>query len=373
MFNINTQTTLRENNRNPDKEFLRFYRSVPTAIKDKNNILSNWLPEEPKMQLKYTQDWVAYDRAKCNEDVLFKRLLAELLHLTLEEKQNTGAGRPSYSQRDRIFGMCVKEYYKADNRKAISVLKELKNLNLVYKVPCHKSLSNFYNDSALSTVLDKLILLSALPLAKLESTGAIDATGFSTSRYECWNEYKWGQHSGKERIWRKLHAMVGCKTNVFLSAKVTEKNVADVRMLQDVVGVNTKYFRMEDFTADKAYSSRAVFKFIEKLGMTPYIPFKKNAKGDPKGVRIWREMFDHFHTSPDEFNNAYHQRSNVETSFHMLKARFGSQLKTKHFTANVNEIKARVLCCNITILIQEAFESGINLDLNEVLAERWAQ
>ena len=60
----------------------------------------------------------------------------------------------------------------------------------------------------------------------------------------------------------------------------------------------------------------------------------------------------------------YHARSNVETCFHMLKSRFGDHLLTKNLAANSNELKTRVLCHNLTILIQEAFELGIKLSLD---------
>jgi len=329
--------------------------------------LETYVPEQPKVKQVYSQDWVAYDLAKTNEDVLFKRLLIELLLFGAKQEKSTGKGRPGFSKREKIFFMCIKEYYKSDLRKATSILKELKNLNLISRVPCYKSICNFYNDSSLSKVLDDLILLSALPLASIETTGAIDATGFSTSKFESWNHYKWGKHEGKERIWRKLHAMTGCKTNIFLSAKVTEKNVADIKMVEDVVGVKPKYFQMNEFVGDKAYNSRKVFEFLDKLGLEPYIPFKKNIRGRSKGSRIWREFYLHFTHNREIFDSIYHQRSNIETSFHMLKQRFGNHLYTKNFTANQNEIKTRVLCHNICVLIQEAFESGISLEFEECM------
>ena len=69
-----------------------------------------------------------------------------------------------------------------------------------------------------------------------------------------------------------------------------------------------------------------------------------------------------FKNNEEKFMKIYHSRSNVESSFHMLKQRFGDHLLTKTFTANINEIKTKILCCNLTILIQEAFESNIFVD-----------
>ncbi len=76
-------------------------------------------------------------------------------------------------------------------------------------------------------------------------------------------------------------------------------------------------------------------------------------------------MYDFFKKNEDEFNRRYHQRSNVETTFFMLKTRFGSNLSTKNFEANIVEMKMKVLCHNLCVLVQEAFENGVNLDIME--------
>jgi hypothetical protein len=48
----------------------------------------------------------------------------------------------------------------------------------------------------------------------------------------------------------------------------------------------------------------------------------------------------------EEFQAAYHKRSNVETTFLAIKRRFGSSVRSKTFTAQVNEILCKVLCHN---------------------------
>ena len=51
----------------------------------------------------------------------------------------------------------------------------------------------------------------------------------------------------------------------------------------------------------------------------------------------------------------YHKRSNVETVFSMIKAKFGGSVRAKTPTAQVNE----VLCHNICVLIQSIYELGL--------------
>jgi hypothetical protein len=97
--------------------------------------------------------------------------------------------------------------------------------------------------------------------------------------------------------------------------------------------------------------------FLDKLGLETYIAFKRTSSSTPKGSRTWKEMYEFFRRNPEAYDLHYHQRSNVETTFHMPKQRFGHF--TRHFTTNQNEIKTRILCHNLCILIQEPAERGI--------------
>ncbi len=63
--------------------------------------------------------------------------------------------------------------------------------------------------------------------------------------------------------------------------------------------------------------------------------------------------------SQSEFLECYHQRSNVETTFAMVKAKFGGSVRAKTPTAQVNEALLKFLCHNIVVLIQSIYELGI--------------
>ncbi len=316
-----------------------------------------------KPKKKYTQDCPAYNAAKTNEDQFFKKLLHELLFLAIKDYPKNRRGPKGYSTRDKIFSMCIKIYYKRDLRRCESMLKELKKLGFIDKVPSFKSIDNFFNDKKLKKKLDMLIFVSALPVANLEETGAVDSTCFGISRYDRWFDHKWGKDPNtKKKVWRKAHACTGCKTNVFLSIELTPSNVSDIRMVDKVVDYKLRYFNMKEFVADKAYLSKDILEFIDVLNLTPFIPFKRKTTckaGDPS---MWRKMYKYFINDFNHYMSRYHQRSNVETSFHMLKQCFGSYLMTKNLDANCNEVKIKALCHNLSCLIQEVFESSIEID-----------
>lgn len=55
----------------------------------------------------------------------------------------------------------------------------------------------------------------------------------------------------------------------------------------------------------------------------------------------------------------YHKRSNVESTFSAIKAKFGDALRSKTHTAQVNEALCKVLCHNICVLVGSIYELGI--------------
>jgi transposase len=52
---------------------------------------------------------------------------------------------------------------------------------------------------------------------------------------------------------------------------------------------------------------------------------------------LWDRMFHFYMQHREEFLGHYHQRSNVETTFHMIKSKFGQRLRSKTMTAQINE------------------------------------
>jgi transposase len=55
----------------------------------------------------------------------------------------------------------------------------------------------------------------------------------------------------------------------------------------------------------------------------------------------------------------YHKRSNVETTFHMIKSKFGDALRSKTESAQINEALCKVLCHNIVVLISAMHELNL--------------
>jgi transposase len=73
-------------------------------------------------------------------------------------------------------------------------------------------------------------------------------------------------------------------------------------------------------------------------------------------------MFHYFHYRRGEFLGHYHKRSNVESTFSMIKAKFRDHVRSKTDVAMVNEVLCKIICYNICCLIQESHELGIEAE-----------
>jgi transposase len=109
--------------------------------------------------------------------------------------------------------------------------------------------------------------------------------------------------------------------------------------------------------ADKGYSSIENIEAICAAGATPYIAFKSSATGASGG--LWEKAFLYYSLHREEFLEHYHQRSNVESTFSMIKAKFRDHVRSKTDVAMTNEVFCKLICHNICCLIQSQCELGI--------------
>jgi hypothetical protein len=48
----------------------------------------------------------------------------------------------------------------------------------------------------------------------------------------------------------------------------------------------------------------------------------------------------------------------------MIKRKFGERLRSKHATAQVNEVLCKILCHNLCCVVQSIYELGIDVDFS---------
>jgi transposase len=208
----------------------------------------------------------------------------------------------------------------------------------------------------LTPILKRLVEVSSTPLKAVETAFAVDSSGFSASRFDRWFDEKYGKEKSK-RQWVKAHLMCGVKTNVVTSVEITPSNANDSPYLAPLVDSTAKRFTLQEVSADKAYLSNANLAHVEKHGATAYIPFKVNTLGT--GSPIWEKMYYYFMVHRDSFLEHYHKRSNVETTFSMIKAKFGDSVRSKSDVGQTNEVLCKVLCHNICCLVLAIYDLSI--------------
>ena len=323
-----------------------------------------------KVRKLYTQDWKAYNQAKTKERLIAESLLLELIDY-FPQKISKGT-KSGYSLKDKIIFMFYYAYNGFSSRRTIPDLEVAKRRYIISETPYFNTILNVFRKEEMISILSQLIEITSLPLRMFEEHFAVDSSGFSTSQFERWVNVR-TQNTSKIRNWKKAHIISGVRTNIIASVKITDGTCADCPELIPLVEKTNKLFDMKEVSADKAYLSRDNLQKIASLGCIPYIPFKSNSKKNPYGVMIWKTMYDFFHNNQEAFMEKYHLRSNVETSFSMIKRCYGNRLRTGKFTSQINEILMKCLCHNLSVLVQESFELGLEIDLKKCAGDYFAQ
>jgi len=305
-------------------------------------------------------NWRAYNKSQTGEKIIFINLLKDICNL-IEGDAYIGKGRRSQHAAHMIFCMCLKVYSGFSGRRIISELELCKNKFFIESVPHFNSLFNYFGCRNITKHLKYLVELSALPLVQLETKFAIDSTGFSERKYmERWSSAR--QKYSMHQQYKKAHCIYGVHSNIIPNVIITEGTEADSPRFKELLQNTADNFDVQQIVADMAYSSRENLQAAEDLGVTPYIPFKKNAVGKSRGAPAWSRIYKYFKEKNEEYMKNYHVRSNAESGFFMIKQRFGDSVMFKETIAQKNEILCKILCHNLCVLAQELFLSDIEIN-----------
>ena len=307
----------------------------------------------------YSQDWPVYNAAQVQEKQFFIELLRALCATVSQPEQ--GMGRPRLLLGDMVFACVYKVYSGFSSRRFTGDLEEAYKKGLIRKAPHFNSVTSYLSDPKLTNVLEDLVLLSSLPLQGVESDFALDSSGFSTCSFVRWFNHKYGREVDN-REWVKAHVICGVKTHIVAGAYISEWYANDSPYLVPLVKRTGRHFRIERLSADKAYLSRRNLEAIVEMGALPYIPFKSNTVPPLQDGSPWSDMYYLFMSNRRRFLEYYHQRSNVESVFFMMKAKFGSSVRSKSYEGQVNEVLCKVICHNLYVLIHAMFELGLQPD-----------
>jgi len=304
----------------------------------------------------YPQVWSAYNAAQTTEKDKFQSLLFDLCK-GLEGPEPKKTGRPRLPLSDAIFSAAFKVYSTVSARRFMSDLRDAQTKGFISRTPHYNSIFNYLENSDMTPILRGLITKSSLPLQSVETDFAVDSSGFMTSRFARWFDAKWGKEQVKHD-WVKVHLMCGVKTNIVTAVEIGERYTSDRQFFVPMLEATANNFRIGEVAADKGYDGRMNTEAVMNLGATPFISFKSNATGAAGGA--YQRMFHYFMYNREEFLQHYHKRSNVESTFSMMKRKFGDSVRSKTDVAMTNEVLCKIICHNLVVLIHEMYELGID-------------
>lgn len=315
-------------------------------------LVADAVPKKPT----YKQDWPRYNLAQTTEKIRFRELLFDLCK-GIKPLPPPRTGRRPHCVRDAVFAMAFKVYSGFSSRRFHTDLADAHKAGfLSVRVPGMKVCA-FFENAAFTSILHALLVRSSLPLKSVETTFAPDSTGFSASRFVRWHDEKYGaERSGRD--WVKAHAICGVKTNIVTAAVIEDRNAGDSPQFKPLVQQTAENFTVKEVPADKAYLSHDNLALVDQLGGTAYVPFKSNSLPGEAGS-LWEKMFYYYNLHREEFLKHYHQRSNAESTFSMVKAKFGDAVRSKTDTAMKNEVLCKFICHNICVVHHSHIELGL--------------
>lgn len=311
------------------------------------------------------RDWGLYNMAQTSEKLLFMRILNDAVASMNIHYTYNGNGRPSIGIEDMLKVCVIKVFNGFSQRRTVPDLHMAKALGYIMEVPHFNSIGNYFNDPKLTPYLEELYKIMATPFIPVEEYFAVDATGFS--KYN--TTWLGSKYQRVYKSFNKLHIVVGVRTTVITSARITPANVHDTTKFAELLKESCKYFTVREITADKGYLSIYNVNQAAALGVVPYIKPKKDSKEYSIYRKVdaahWNRMIIIWKLYENKFKKHYHRRSNVESAFSSMKRKFLPYIRSKKPVSQKNEILAKVCCHNASMLVVAIFELDLQAEFKK--------
>jgi Transposase DDE domain len=228
----------------------------------------------------YKQDWPAYNIAQATEKSRVRVILHDLCRrLPIRDRNKNGKrGRMPHHPSDAVFTMAYKIYCGFSARRFATDLLEAHEKGFISQPIPSMRATAFLEDPYYTPILKELISYSARPLRSVETSFAIDSSGFGSSRYERWYDQKYGVTRTRS-MWIKTHIASGVKTNVVTAVRILDKDANDCPQFVPLVRETRRHFEISEVSADKAYLSVENFEEVTGCGGQAFIAFKTNSTG----------------------------------------------------------------------------------------------
>ena len=317
---------------------------------NKNTLINNNTTKTTKNVKEKAQtrikNWSIYNEGLCDRGSFLK--LAELAVKEAEKEicrhKPRTVGRPKkYPDAIILAIACFREIFNLTYRKSEDFAKDaFSTFNI--EIPDYSTLERRFGDLDIDHNIDFRRLKKAV-------VAMVDSTGFKVAGEGEWKVRKHGV--SKRRTWTKVHILSDFNSEQILGVSVTADYIGDNLEVPNLINNLPDKIKpkITELLGDGAYSSTALYKFIEEdMGKRLIAPPAINAKPNPKLDRGKRnqDIKRCIEVGKDKWKeeNNYHRRSMAENTMHRLKTPLSDKLKSKTLRNQTTEIKVRIHLIN---------------------------
>lgn len=284
------------------------------------------------------RNWKDYNKSLINRGSITFWIDEKNIRSWYEQQSSTKSrGRPNkYSNVSIVTILLLKQVFHLTLRASQGFIQSLfKLIQLDLDVPSYTRICR----------RQKTVTLPKLPKLPESIHLVVDSSGLKIFGE---GEWKVRQHGwSKHRMWRKLHIGMDEKSQLIVTALVTENNCGDDKKLSELL--NQYKGNFHQVSADGAYDSHDCFDDITRRGAIATIPPQPNPRHKPKtenqikrardkvvweiqtkGRKEWKRQ------------SGYHRRSLVENGFYRYKQILGAKLTSR--TLENQQIEALLRC-----------------------------
>src|SRR3989344_171719 len=307
-----------------------------------------------------TRNESLYNMSQENEVFIFFEYLPRVtLFVCKNGSLWKGVGAPPAELYNVVMNLSIKQYFGRSLRRSVGLIKMCKKaFNLHFKVLCFKTLDNYLNNSSLKPYLNQVIRYTSNPLKYLEKNFATDKTGERTKTYSSWYSIRCNKET-KKRDHINVHITSGCELHAVTAIDVLTEKGKDNIIFRNHIQRMHPDFEINIHSGDSVYLSRENCTAVEEAGGKPRFHLKKVLTKKPKGHSAWKRMLNFAEQNPEEYEKEYHTRSNVESTNHAKKQKFGDTVYCENDTAKEQECHLTWCCYNFTVLSRAYYELGI--------------
>ena len=253
-----------------------------------------------------------------------------------------------YSNFQKLFLLVYKQYRKFTYEEVMTDLADNQSLKayLGFQVLPHYTTLVKFCQQLPRFIIEKLVLAFRKLIPESKKV-AIDATGMSldnASPHYC-------KRIGlpfKKRPFMKTNAIVDLDTFMILLCSLRKSRSHDSKDAKPLLKKLARHYAPEVLYADRGYDDEQIFKLVfEKVGAYPLILQRRIELENHRRQGHYRKqtfkVFDY---------GEYLQRNKIETTFSMLKRRFGSATRAKTIKTQKTDIFLKVIAFNIDRLVR---------------------